>query len=89
MMSVSRRLFLGRLFSAMAAPAIVHAGNLMPVKAIDPILFSQSPWWNGTVAWMGPVDYAELAAITRQAFLPRLHAQLYKQLPAFQMFVGD
>jgi hypothetical protein len=34
-MSVSRRLFLGHLFAAFAAPAIVHAGNLMPIKALD------------------------------------------------------
>jgi len=31
---VSRRLFLGQIVSALAAPAIVHAGNLMPIKGV-------------------------------------------------------
>jgi hypothetical protein len=30
----SRRLFLGGLLSALAAPAIVHAGNIMPVRNV-------------------------------------------------------
>lgn len=32
-MATSRRGFLGGLIAAMAAPAIVHAGNLMPISA--------------------------------------------------------
>lgn len=32
----SRRGFLGGLLAAIAAPSIVHAGNIMPVRAFDP-----------------------------------------------------
>ena len=32
----SRRSFIGGLLSALAAPAIVHIGNIMPVKAMVP-----------------------------------------------------
>jgi hypothetical protein len=89
----TRRLFLGHLFAACAAPAairaftpvspyIVRAGSLMPVRALDPILVSQNPWWNGT-AWMGHVDSDELAAVIRAAFLPQLQAQLYKKSEIF------
>lgn len=34
MLLTSRRLFLGGLLSALAAPAIVHAGNIMPVRSV-------------------------------------------------------
>jgi hypothetical protein len=53
----------------------VHAGNLMPIRAIDQNLFT-NPWWNGQ-RWMGPVD--ELEAATRRAYIPRLLVQLYRQ----------
>jgi hypothetical protein len=76
-MSVSRRLFLGHLFSAFAAPAIVRAGSLMPVKALDPILFAQNPW--GTL--LDPSLYGELVAVTRQIFVPTLFVQTYKAMP--------
>jgi hypothetical protein len=78
-MSVSRRLFLGHLFAACAAPAIVRAGSLMPIRALDPILVSQNPWWTNPYGG----GYDELAAVTRLAFLPRLKVQLYKQEQAF------
>lgn len=35
---IARRSFLTGLVSLIAAPAIVHAGNLMPVKALRPLL---------------------------------------------------
>jgi hypothetical protein len=88
MSGYSRRLFLGHLFAAFAAPAIVHAGNLMPIRALDPILVSQYPWWNGT-AWMGQVDDVGLTAITRQAFLPRLQAQLYEESETFVLRMNE
>ena len=34
MLITSRRAFLGGLLSALAAPAIVHAGNIMPVRNV-------------------------------------------------------
>lgn len=40
-MIINRRGILGGLASMLAAPAIVHAGNLMPVKAIKPAI----PMW--------------------------------------------
>jgi hypothetical protein len=73
---LSRRGFLGGLASVFAAPAIVHAGNLMPVKALDPILFSQNPWWNPAAPWN-----EELAAVIRAAFVPRLFVQLEQVNP--------
>lgn len=74
-MMPTRRGFLGGLISALAAPAIVHAGNLMPVRALDPILFSQHPWWNPDELNGG------LVAVTRQAFVPRLFVQLWQEAP--------
>ena len=61
----SRRGFLIGLGAMMAAPAIVHAGNLMPVRALERITF-----------YGVPIEfddrYAALAVATRKAFLPRL-----------------
>lgn len=37
-MIINRRGFIGGLISVLAAPAIVHAGNLMPVKIMLPAL---------------------------------------------------
>ena len=58
---------LGALF--IAAPAIVRASSLMPVKAID----------------VGHVPYEEMysewVAITRKAFVPRMFVQLYVTSP--------
>jgi hypothetical protein len=88
---MTRRGFLRGMLSALAAPAIVHAGNLMPVKALDPILFSQNPWWNPTAPWN-----AELTAVTRarqafirQAFIPRLHVQLYQVTPLHDLIASS
>jgi hypothetical protein len=79
-MSVSRRLFLGHLFAACAAPAIVRAGSLMPVKALDPILFSRNPWWTSHLV-LGDECSDELIAAARKAFLPSLQVQIYKSTP--------
>jgi hypothetical protein len=78
-MSVSRRLFLGHLFAACAAPAIVRAASIMPVHAVveldlDSILVARNPYWQ-----QGFAD--ELAAITRKAFLPRLSVQILQNTP--------
>lgn len=66
---MNRRGFLTGLGAMIAAPAIVHAGNLMPVRAIERLILPSSP------------NFAELTAITRKAFLPRLFVQIYNSSP--------
>jgi len=42
----SRRGFLQGLVSTLAAPAIVHAGNLMPIRRLPPDIFTvTNPYW--------------------------------------------
>jgi hypothetical protein len=67
---IHRRGFLVGVFSAFAAPAIVRAGSIMPVKVMPvglPII--------------GPYSelYEELTAITHRAFIPYFHAVLPQQ----------
>ena len=62
-MIMNRRGILLGLASALAAPAIVHAGNLMPVKAL-PVEFTYDAQW---------IEVSLGYAITRQA----LDAALY------------
>lgn len=45
-MLISRRGILGGMASMLAAPAIVHAGNLMPVKVMRPDL-----WLDKDIEW--------------------------------------
>jgi hypothetical protein len=89
MSAYSRRLFLGHLFSAFAAPAIVRAGSLMPVKALDPILFARNPWWVNSVVDAPTGWNAEMIAVTRKAFLPRLEAQIYTESQTFLMLINE
>ena len=53
-----------------AAPSIVRATSLMPIKAFDGFTFQGVP-----LTFDG--GYPELIAITRTAFVPRLLTQLY------------
>jgi hypothetical protein len=62
---ISRRHFL----SFLAAPAIVHVGNLMPVKAWNTEEFDP-------LGVTGP-NYATLVENTRRAFVPRAFVQLW------------
>lgn len=65
-----RRKFLVGLGSLLAAPAIVHAGNLMPVKAIKPSLTEDELY-----AYL----HQEIAlgySITRQAIIANLYSGL-------------
>jgi hypothetical protein len=72
-MMLTRRGFMGGLVSALAAPAIVHAGNLMPVHWVE----LNSGW-----QYVCETDlYGELAAVTRKAFLPRIWVQLNTRTP--------
>lgn len=72
----SRRGFLTGLISFVAAPAIVRASSLMPVKALPLELTHEE-----TVALLRQDLYSELSAVTRKAFIPRLFAQVYKGAP--------
>ena len=77
-MILERRKFLTGLASLIAAPAIVRVSSLMPVRGIiqdiEPTLLM-------------PADlYAELAAVTRRAFVPRLYVQLYKTNPLLALY---
>jgi hypothetical protein len=76
----SRRAFLrgfiaGGGASLIAAPAIVRAVSLMPVRGIiQPVSLQGVP-----LTFDG--GYPMLADITREAFLPRLFVQVYQQSP--------
>ena len=72
----SRRGFLTRLISFVAAPAIVRASSLMPVKALPRMLTHEE-----TMALLCQNLYGELSEVTRKAFVPRLFAQIYMRAP--------
>lgn len=73
-----RRTFLTGLASIIAAPAIVRASSLMPVKSfyrwqefeLGPMSVLVTPW-----------QYAELSRLTRQAFLPKLYERARLLVP--------
>ena len=72
----SRRTFLCGLGATLiAAPAIVRAASLMPIRGIiQPISLQGIP-----LTFDG--GYAGLVDITRKAFIPRLFVQVYEQSP--------
>ncbi len=67
-MTISRRSLIASLICLVAAPAIVRAGSLMPVKSFDPETLEFVP--------MHPGLYSDPVAVTRKAFIPRLFVQL-------------
>ena len=67
----SRRGFLTRLISFVAAPAIVRASSLMPVKALSAGKIPQGAF----------TLYDELSEVTRQAFVRRQFIQIYMRAP--------
>jgi hypothetical protein len=72
---IHRRSFLTGLAATLAAPAIVRAASLMPVRGI--VMDVQQP-----IAHLNGVPlYADLVDITRQAFVPRLFVQLNMSTP--------
>ena len=75
-MGISRRGFIAGLGALIAAPAIVRASSLMPVKAL--------PAGSSCLSL-----YAELCDVTRKAFVPRLFIQLYAASPALAYLTGQ
>jgi hypothetical protein len=76
----SRRSFitgLGALF--IAAPAIVRATSIMPVKALEDSAFEWSPFY--TAYPVGIISYDDLVSSTRKAFVPRLFVSIYETSP--------
>ena len=73
----SRRGFLRGLGVILAAPAVVTASNLMPISMRN-LFLPELPHF------MSP-NYAELAAITRHAFVPRLFVQVYSRPPLYDI----
>jgi hypothetical protein len=83
MVELTRRWFLGGLGAGIvSAPAIVRAASLMPVRA--PKLVSVLPMPDLMQYAPGQL-YAELAEITRKAFVPRLYAELYRKPSALAL----
>ena len=68
---LNRRGFITGVFSAVAAPAIVRVGSLMPVKAM---LFTDSGFYSLYPTYSNL--YEALQAVTRKAFIPRLIVQM-------------
>jgi hypothetical protein len=79
----SRRGFLAGLGSFfVAAPAIVRAASIMPVKAVDltASLLSELQAIEGR--YVPGQLFEELAAVTRRAFVPRIYVQIWKEPPS-------
>jgi hypothetical protein len=81
---LSRRGFLVGL-GALFAPAIVRVESIMPVKALD-VFETFSPLPVGQLPKMLSL-YEGLAAVTRQAFVPRLFVQMYFASPTLHMIL--
>jgi hypothetical protein len=77
MIEQSRRGFIGSLIAfTVVAPAIVRATSIMPVKAM-PTLADLEAELNRELDLYNPGElYAELQAVTRKAFVPRLYVEL-------------
>lgn len=74
---MNRRGFLFGGATLLAAPAIVRVSVLMPIsvpKLIPPPMLDMTPR-------IGSSFSAELAALTRRAFIPDLIVQMYQESP--------
>ena len=80
----SRRSFLRGVGAFLAAPAIVRVSSLMPISVAD-------VWEDGTwfPTYNGLMNFNELAAITRKAFIPRLYVELYGSCPTLNLLVEN
>ena len=85
----SRRSFLRGLGAILAAPAIVTASNLMPIRGL---VMPPENWMGFGIESADGVydfDYAELAAVNRKAFVPRLTVQLYSESPLLKYALSE
>ena len=72
---------LGALF--VAAPAIVRATSLMPVRAID-LEFGTGFEFSGILPDIHNLR-AEFTAVTRRAYVPKSFVQLYRSSPILKL----
>ena len=74
---IDRRSFLRGMVGAIAAPAVIKSGILMPVKEIIMPEFTVIPISNGGT------EFTEIARITREAYISRLQMQIYTPSPSW------
>ncbi len=80
---LSRRSLITGLVSLVAAPAIVRAGSLMPVKALDDAAFEFSPYY--TAFPINPSRYTDLAAIMREVRLSYLEGEYHFSVRGYEI----
>jgi hypothetical protein len=81
----SRRSFITGLVALVAAPAIVRAGSLMPVKVLEPSLsveellrLRMEEAYRITRENLSNSLYGDLTSATRRAFVPRSFVDIYR-----------
>jgi len=87
---LTRRSVLGGVLGLLAAPAIVRASSLMPVRMwLDDAPFDWSGFYSLILPGAGeayvPFDWSESAAIIRKAFIPQLFVHLYRESPVLTL----
>ena len=80
-MILTRRSFLPLL----AAPAIVRAASLMPVRALLTEHDLVNLAYAETKAIIDDTLYGQLCSATRKAFVPRLFVEIYRADPVFKL----
>lgn len=80
---LNRRSFITNLISLVAAPAIVRAGSLMPVKALDDAAFEFSPYY--TVIPINAPLYNDLAVMMREMQRMYLQGDYYCFVPKYEI----
>jgi hypothetical protein len=88
-LNLSRRVFLRGLGSSLiAAPAIVSASSLMPVRGlvmpVAPIMFTAT--WSD---YSGRFDAVVDLSVVRRAFLQKLYVQLWEPGPLLRILQHD
>jgi hypothetical protein len=82
---LTRRGLIGSLISLAAAPAIVRASSLMPVKVMDADLLGVVEHYDiSHIVPIHPSMYDDLVSVTRKAFVPRLFVQMQFASPALR-----
>ena len=81
-MDPTRRSFIGGLISAFAAPAIVHAGNLMPIRPLKDLFLDIPVALDPS---MSADFYLQMRGIVRYTLMPRLLLQVNEQSPMLRL----